>query len=241
MDTGWAPGKPDLQQQWTHASYIWVSNWHIHLITWFLPLWPLVLISHLPSPHEDMQQRQQLHAPHILEMYDKLKKIQGLESFESIPDSAACLKVSRSLKKKGFKTNESPQTQYSTPTYCICTHTVFQRATEEAKGRFLLVPLGHLLTPSLDLSEFGLWSDLCDAFHCDAFKKYCSLGGKRRRTEGWTWLEFKDAPSHTYRRNILNTGDTSQPAASLLYESQCAETTGRNIINPGLPFWPLCF
>lgn len=100
---------------------------------------------------------------------------------KSIPNSAACLKVSRSLqKKKGLKTNESLPAQYSTPTYSMRTHAVFQRAMEEAKGSFLLVPLGHLLTPSLDLSEFGLCGHLRDAFHRDAFEKYCALGGKQR-------------------------------------------------------------
>lgn len=68
--------------------------------------------------------------------------------------------------------------------HTVCVHTVFQRALEEAMGRFLLVPLCHLLTLSLDLSEFGLCGDLCDAFHCDAFKKYSTLGGKKQEGNG---------------------------------------------------------
>lgn len=84
--------------------------------------------------------------------------------------------------------------------HTVCVYTVLQRATEEAWGRFLPFPLGHLLTLSLDLSEFGLRGDLCDAFHSNAFEKYGSLGGRRRKTE--SWIENKDTPSHASRRNI---------------------------------------
>lgn len=118
--------------------------------------------------------------------------------------------------------------------HTVCVHTVFQRATEEARGRFLLVPLGHLLTLSLDLSEFGLRGELCDAFHSNAFEKYCSLGGRRRKTESWT--ENKDTPSHSSRRNISNAGNTLQTAVSLPYESLCAETAGWSIISVALLF-----
>lgn len=69
-----------------------------------------------------------------------------------------------------------------------------QSREEEAKGRLLPVPLGHLLTFSLDFSKFGLRRDLCDTFHADAFKEYSSLGEKR---EGWTWTGVKEAHSHT--------------------------------------------
>lgn len=75
------------------------------------------------------------------------------------------------------------------------THTHFHGgAKQKSEGRCLLVPLGHLLTQSLDLSELGLCGDLCDAIYCDAFKKHCSLrrGGEgERKIEGWTWIRFK--------------------------------------------------
>lgn len=145
-----------------------------------------------------------------------------------------CLSGSVKISKK----QKSKMSHYQHSTvhpHTVCVHTQFStRALEEAKGRFLLVPLGHLLTLSLDLSEFGLCGDLCDAFHCDPFKKYSTLGEKRSQIEGWTWFEFKDTPSHTYKRNILT-------VASFLYESLCAETTDRNILNPALPFDPSAF
>lgn len=46
---------------------------------------------------------------------------------------------------------------------------------------FLLVPLGHLLTHSLDLSEFWLRGDLCDPSHRDALEEYCTLDGNTDR------------------------------------------------------------
>lgn len=43
------------------------------------------------------------------------------------------------------------------------------------KAHFLLVPLGHLLTQALDLTQFGLRGDLSDALHRDAFKEHRTL------------------------------------------------------------------
>lgn len=69
-----------------------------------------------------------------------------------------------------------------------------QSSEEEAKGRLLPVPLGHLLTFSLDFFKFGLPCDLCDAFHTDAFKEYSSLRGKQKAELG---LELKKlTPTH---------------------------------------------
>ena len=75
--------------------------------------------------------------------------------------------------------------QHSTVRPHVSTHS-FPKGYEEGKkcklkkggGGFLLLPLCHLLTHSLDLAKLGLCGDLCDTFHRDAFKEYCTLGVK---------------------------------------------------------------
>lgn len=96
--------------------------------------------------------------------------------------------------------------QYSTPTYVYTNTHSFPEGCEEGKERiFLLVPLGHLLTLSLDLSQFRLCGDLRDAFHWDAFKEHCTLGVKMKENRRLNLIEFKATLSHTYKKkkNIL--------------------------------------
>jgi hypothetical protein len=47
-----------------------------------------------------------------------------------------------------------------------------------------LFPFRKLLTLPLDLGQFRLCGDLCDAFHCDPLHEYSTLR-KREHTTGW--------------------------------------------------------
>lgn len=115
----------------------------------------------------------------------------------------------------------------NTHPHTACVHTDLQRAEEEeAKGRLLPVPLGHLLTFSLDFSKFGLPCKLCDAFHADAFKEYGSLGGKQKAELGLEWRT--PAPTHQC---------CWFPNRRFLVLSHCVETTGRKTFS--LYSWPL--
>lgn len=116
------------------------------------------------------------------------------------------------MSNKKNQTYESLQTVKHTHNLA-CVHSS-PGGEEEAKGRLLPVPLGHLLTFPLDFSKFGLHCELCDAFHIDAFKEHGSLEGKQKAELG---LELKTpAPTHTINAVDFQTD-------SLLFLSHCVE------------------
>lgn len=124
-------------------------------------------------------------------------------------------------KKKDSDTWVTPNSN----THTACVHTDLQRAEEEeAKWRLLPVPLGHLLTFSLDFSKFGLRCQLCDAFHIDAFKEYSSLGGKQKAELG---LEGKTpAPTHAAQSMLLISKQTLP-----CFESLCGDNRYKDLLS----------
>lgn len=134
--------------------------------------------------------RKQKH-PDCSSSYDKtpksrlsisLKKVQRRISAEKKREIYSWLcRLSKSVRIWRKKKQMSHSTQYSPPT---C-------AGSQGHQEDLLVPLGHLLTQSLDVAEFGLRGDLCDAPGADSFEEHRTLG-ERARPGGWGGIEFAD-------------------------------------------------
>lgn len=136
--------------------------------------------------------------------------------------------------KKKIDTWVTPNSK--THPHAPCESTARQSGEIQAKGRLLPVPIGHLLTFSLDFSKFVLCRDLRDAFHADAFKENSSLGRKQKAELG---PELKK-PTPTHKAGKYSCGFPNR--CFVIFESLREETTGRK--NPcrrscNLFAWPL--
>lgn len=122
--------------------------------------------------------------------------------------------------------------QHSTvhPRVYTQTHTVSQRGTRRTKGVSYLSHSAiswHILWSSASLGcEVTCVTPLTVTPSRNIAPWEETNEGKQKDELGLNWNTY------TQKENILNSTDAFQTAASLLYESLCADITSRNTINP---------